>query len=402
MTRGTLAFVGLIGVAGAVASLGIGAATGMPGDDLANLGILLVVAVAASVGTAALAGWLLARASFRRRTAGVTVAGVAVSLVNLLLLSLLMFVSAHDAALMTILLAYAGAVGVATGLALARAPAAAVARLAATARRLGEGDLGARVGNVRAGPEVETLARTLDEMADRVQASVVRERESEARRRDLISAVSHDLRTPLAGLRAIAEAVQDGIVDDPSTLRRYAGEIGRTVGSLSVLVDDLMELSQLDGESVRAETRRARLADVVASALATCEPQARAKGITVEVDLTGADGGATCSPRLARVLQNLVQNAVRHTPADGSVRVEGRQRPDGLELAVTDTGEGIAARPVDRVFEPFWRGDAARTSPGSGLGLALAKRIVEAMGGGISVESAPDRGSRFAILVPEE
>jgi signal transduction histidine kinase len=402
VTRGTLAFVGLVGVAGAAASLGIGAASGMRGGELAHFGILLAVAVAASVGTAAAAGWLLARASFRRRTAGVTVAGVAVSLVNLLVLAVLMFVSAHDAALTAILLSYAGAVGVATGLALAQAPAAAVARLAATARRLGEGDLGARVGKVRAGPEVETLARTLDEMADRVQASVARERESEARRRDLITAVSHDLRTPLASLRAIAEAVQDGIADDPSTLRRYAGEIGRTVGSLSVLVDDLMELSQLDGESVRAETRRGRLADVIASALGACEPQVRAKGISLEVDLSGADGGAPCSPRLARVLQNLVQNAVRHTPADGSVRVEARQRPDGLEVAVTDTGEGIAARPLDQVFEPFWRGDAARTSPGSGLGLALAKRIVEAMGGGISVESAPDRGSRFAILLPEE
>ncbi len=401
MTRGTLAFVGLVGVAGAAASLGIGAASGMRGGELAHFGILLAVGIVASVGAAAVAGWLLARASFRRRIAGVIVAGVAVSLINLLVLAVLMFISAHDAALTAILLAYAGAVGVATGLALARAPAAVLARLAATARRLGEGDLGARAGDVRAGPEVETLARTLDEMADRVQASVERERESEARRRDLITAVSHDLRTPLAGLRAIAEAVQDGIADDPSTLRRYAGEIGRTVGSLSVLVDDLMQLSQLDGESVRAETRRGRLADVVASALAACEPQVRAKGITLVVDLSGADGGAPCSPRLARVLQNLVQNAVRHTPADGSVRVEARQRPDGLEVAVTDTGEGIAARPLDQVFEPFWRGDAARTSPGSGLGLALAKRIVEAMGGGISVESAPNRGSRFAILLPD-
>jgi signal transduction histidine kinase len=401
VTRGTLAFVGLVGVAGAAASLGIGAASGMRGGELAHFGILLAVGIVASVGAAAVAGWLLARASFRRRIAGVIVAGVAVSLINLLVLAVLMFISAHDAALTAILLAYAGAVGVATGLALARAPAAVLARLAATARRLGEGDLGARAGDVRAGPEVETLARTLDEMADRVQASVERERESEARRRDLITAVSHDLRTPLAGLRAIAEAVQDGIADDPSTLRRYAGEIGRTVGSLSVLVDDLMQLSQLDGESVRAETRRGRLADVVASALAACEPQVRAKGITLVVDLSGADGGAPCSPRLARVLQNLVQNAVRHTPADGSVRVEARQRPDGLEVAVTDTGEGIAARPLDQVFEPFWRGDAARTSPGSGLGLALAKRIVEAMGGGISVESAPNRGSRFAILLPD-
>ncbi len=100
------------------------------------------------------------------------------------------------------------------------------------------------------------------------------------------------------------------------------------------------------------------------------------------------------------MLQNLLQNAIRHTPADGSVRVEAHRRPRGLEVAVEDTGHGIAAEPLEQVFEPFWRGDAARSSPGSGLGLALAKRIVEAMGGSIRVTSAPARGSRFEVLVP--
>jgi two-component system sensor histidine kinase BaeS len=148
-----------------------------------------------------------------------------------------------------------------------------------------------------------------------------------------------------------------------------------------------------------AEPRRARLEDVIRSALEACEVQAEAKGLVVERRLDGA-GEAPCSPRLVRVLQNLLQNAIRHTAADGTVLIEARRRPDALEIAVRDTGEGIPPEALDRVFEPFWRADAARSTPGSGLGLALAKRIVEALGGSITVESAPARGSRFAVVLP--
>ncbi len=399
MTWRSLASVGTVGALGAAASLGIGAATGMPGGDLAYLAILMAVAVAATVGATALAGRVVDRASFRSRLLSVTLAGVAVSLLNLAALALLMFVSGHDAALMAILLAYAGAVGVAAALALARAPASALTRLSDTARRLGRGDLDARVGPVTAGPELEALARTLDDMAARLQASIAGERQAEERRRDLMTAVSHDLRTPLAGLRVMVEAISDGVVEDVPTLRRYADEMQRAVATLGALVDDLFELSQLDAGAIRAETRRARLAEVVESALSACEGQVREKGLAVVTDLTDVDE-ALCSPRLIRVLQNLLQNAIRHTPMDGSVRVEAHRRPDGLEVAGEDTGEGIAAESLGRVFEPFWRGDSARSSPGSGLGLALAKRIVEAMGGDIRVTSGPARGSRFEVLLP--
>jgi signal transduction histidine kinase len=108
-----------------------------------------------------------------------------------------------------------------------------------------------------------------------------------------------------------------------------------------------------------------------------------------------------CSRRLVRVLQNLLQNAIRHTPADGSVRIEVHRVPSGLEVVVEDSGDGIPPEHLDRVFEPFWRADAARSSEGSGLGLALAKRITEALGGSIAVQSGPSHGARFAVLVPE-
>jgi signal transduction histidine kinase len=385
---------------GALASLLLGAALGVKGSELRHMGLLLLIALVATVTAAAAARPVLARASIRWRFVAIAALAVLVSLVNLGVLTLLMSVSHHDATLVAILLVYSVGAGVAAALALAKAWGTAVGRLVEGARSLASGDLDGRVGRLGAGPELDTLAATLDETAAKLQRSLARERAGEAKRKDLITAVSHDLRTPLASIRAMVEAINDGVVNDPVTLRRYTEEMRRSVESLSLLVDDLFELVQIDAGAIEAESERVRLDEVVRSALATCEPQAREKGLVVETDI---DGGKNfmCSPRLVRVLQNLLQNAIRHTPADGTVRMQARHGPRGLELLVEDTGEGITPEALEQVFEPFWRGDSARSSEGSGLGLALAKRIVEALGGQIRVQSDPARGSRFAVVLPE-
>jgi two-component system sensor histidine kinase BaeS len=173
----------------------------------------------------------------------------------------------------------------------------------------------------------------------------------------------------------------------------------RSVGALSQLIDDLFELAQLDAGAIERETGRARLDDVVMAAM---EASRAGAGHRPEVHrvMDGA-GDAICSPRMVRVLQNLLTNAIRHTPPDGTITIEAESGPGSLTVAVVDTGDGIPEAALGRVFEPFWRGDPARSQSGAGLGLALSKRIVEALGGTITATSRLGEGSRFAVTIPQ-
>jgi two-component system, OmpR family, sensor histidine kinase SaeS len=394
-----LLLIAAVSVAGALGTLGVAAAIGMKPRDLLHLAAFLAPAAGVSVVAMALARPLLARAPLRQRLTAVAAVGAAVSLANIFVLSQTMFVSRHDAELVGVLLLYSICAGVGSAVVVARSTSASIDRLAATARALGDGDLSARVGPLGEGPELESLARTLDEMAESLLVATARERMVEAQRRDLITAISHDLRTPLASLRAMVEAIDDGVVEDLPSLRRYAAHMRRSVQQLAGMVDDLFELAQLESGAIESETERARLGDVIRSAVAAVEPQAQAKGLHLETVLNGADD-ASCSPRIGRVLQDLLVNAVRHTPADGTVRIEARRGSHEVEIAVEDSGEGIAPEDLGRVFEPFFRADRARSGGSAGLGLALAKRIVETLGGRIEVNSRPSYGSRFAVQLP--
>jgi signal transduction histidine kinase len=392
-----LFLAGAVAAVGAAATLGLGAALGMGGAEILHLALLLLPAALVTAVAAFAARRLLIRVSFAQGLVGIAVVAVVAAMANLWALAALMFVDRHDATVLAVLLLYAVGAGVAAAVVVARASSRSVRRLGRVAEELAEGKLDARVGTLEAGPELERLARTLDEMAQRLQAGIERERSLEARRRDLVTAASHDLRTPLAGLRAMVEAIEDGVVDDPPTMRRYFAEMRRSIETLVSLVDDLFELTRLDAEALEAETDRARLGDVVRSAVEACRGQALDKGLAVEERLDGA-AETPCSPRLERVLQNLLQNAIRHS--DGRVVLEAHRDGGGLTIAVEDDGEGIPAGARDRVFEPFWRGDPARSTPGSGLGLTLARRIVETLGGSITVEDGVPRGTRFRVVLP--
>jgi signal transduction histidine kinase len=385
--------------AGAFGTLLAAAAAGMHADDLRHIVWLIVPALLSTVAAVGAVRLLLGRLSVRQGVAAVSFVGAAVALANLAVLSAVMFVSGHDATVVAVFLVYSAGAGVGAALALAGAQTRALDRLSATAQRLATGDLEARVGPLDAGTELDALGCVVDDMADRLARAAARERELEARRRDLVTAVSHDLRTPLARLRAMTEAIDDRVVDDTETFRRYAAEMRRSVGQLVGLVDDLFELAQVEAGAIEAESRRARVVDVVRSAVAAVQPQADDKRLAVESVLDGA-AGARCSPHMVRVLQTLLSNAVRHTPADGTIRVEAGQSAAGLEMHVEDTGDGIAASDLPKIFEPFFRSDPARSGPGSGLGLTLARRMVEAMGGRLEAANLTPKGARFSVTLP--
>jgi signal transduction histidine kinase len=385
--------------AGALATLAFGAIVGMPGKELGPLALSLIPAVLLTVAAAALAARALKGASIRRRILGVVALGIVVGLVNMLILAWLMYLDGSQALHLAVLLLYSAAAGGGVAFALTQATTGAVDRLSQTARSLGDGDLDARVGPIEAEPELTALARSLDDMAARLQGSLERERQLEAHRLDMITAASHDLRTPLASLRVMIEAIEDGVVAEGPERDRYMAEMRKSVASLTGLTDDLFELIKLEAGAIEADTERARLRDVTTAGLALCEGAALEKGIGVRASLGDAEG-ALCSPRLARVIQNLVQNAIRHTDGGGSVAIRAGLDGGGIQLLVKDDGEGIPAEAIESIFEPFWRGDSARASEGSGLGLTLVKRIVEGLGGEIAVRSEPTRGTTFAVSLP--
>jgi signal transduction histidine kinase len=384
---------------GAGGALLVAAALGMKASELAHLAGLLAPAAVVTVVAAMLASSLLRRTSLRQRSLAIATVGTLVALGNLFALTQAMLVSAHAATVLAVVLTYSSAAGLAAAFASARSSASALDRVTGAAEIIGGGDLSARVGALEAGPELDRLAATIDEMAGRLEVVRDQEKRIEQTRRDLITAVSHDLRTPLANLRAMVEAIDERIVADPPTMRRYAAEMRRAVGQLSVLVDDLFELVQVDAGAIEAETERVRLGEVVTSAVATVEAEAARKGVHLATDVVGTED-VVCSPRVSRVLQNLLVNAVRHTPADGTIRLEGRRGPNALRLVVEDTGEGIADADLPFVFDPFYRADTARSGDGAGLGLALAERIVHALGGAIKVDSQPEHGARFDVMLP--
>jgi signal transduction histidine kinase len=211
-------------------------------------------------------------------------------------------------------------------------------------------------------------------------------RQIEEARRQLVAAASHDLRTPLASLRLLVESIDDGVVTG-ETRDRYLGEIRTHVAVLSDLVDDLFELSRIEAGDISWTMRQVELGDLIGDTVAAMRAPAEARGVKIAAELPPGHFVAQANAeKVQRVLFNLIQNAIRHTPADGSVTVRARNQGDGVEVEVADDGEGIAAADGEKVFDAFYRGDASRNEDGAGLGLAISRAIVEAHGGKIWLE----------------
>ena len=225
--------------------------------------------------------------------------------------------------------------------------------------------------------------------------------QADAARRDLVAAVSHDLRTPITSLRLLADAVGDDIVDG-DVRRGYLRRMSTHIDALSALIDDLFELSRLEAGDIRWSLEQVPLDELVGETVAAMRVQAEAKGVAVMAEVPDALCAARANPeKLQRVLFNLIQNAIRHTPADGSVVVRAEPMADRIEVEVADTGDGIAPEQREHVFTAFYRGgaDAARTGGGAGLGLAVSRAIVEAHGGQIWLADATV-GTRVRFSLP--
>ncbi|MFZ3573111.1 sensor histidine kinase [Streptomyces sp. BH097] len=362
----------------------------------------LLIALYAFAGAAAtgLAGAgalrLLRRRSLTASIAVVASVGVAAMLAGTLAVAWAMFLSAHDLTVVTLVVAMAAAVSLATALLLGRWVVARSRELADAARSFGDGgDFAAP--DAPATAELEELSRELAATSAKLAASRERERALETSRRELVAWISHDLRTPLAGLRAMAEALEDGVAADPD---RYLRQMRTDVERLNDMVGDLFELSRIHAGALPLAPARMSLYDLVSDALAGADPLAREHGVRLVGEQVEPVPVEVDGKEMSRVLGNLLVNAIRRTPADGTVAVAAHRSPEGVVVSVSDACGGIPEEDLPRVFDTGWRGTHARTPPaGAGLGLAIVRGIVEAHAGRATVHNIPG-GCRFEVTLP--
>lgn len=306
----------------------------------------------------------------------------------------LMFVATRDAVFALSLVAFAGIVAARAAQLFARGVLADIENLRGTLVAVGEG--------LREPVAATASEDELAELAAAANAAIVKLAAAETARADLIAAVSHDLRTPITSLKLLAGAIDDDIVDE-QTRSRYVRQMIVHIRALSGLIDDLFELIRLEAAAdLRWSLRRVPLDELVDETVDAMRVHADARRVRVRTELPPSLEPAAAEPQqLQRVLFNLIQNAIRHTPADGSVTVSARSAAGQVEVEVADTGAGIPPAERERVFEPFFRGgpDTARTRDGAGLGLAIARAIVEAHGGRIWLEDAAS-GTRVRFSLP--
>ncbi|MCJ0874283.1 sensor histidine kinase KdpD [Streptomyces sp. AP-93] len=319
-----------------------------------------------------------------------------------------MFLSRHDLGVVTLVVAMAAVVSLAVALLLGRWVVARSRELSLAARDFGDG------GSFAAPPglataELASLSRELAATSEKLAVSRERERALETSRRELVAWISHDLRTPLAGLRAMSEALEDGMAEDPA---RYHRQIRTEVDRLNSMVGDLFELSRIHAGALALSPSRMSVYDLVGDALSGVHPLARERGVRLDGAAVDRVPVEVDGKEMTRVLANLLINAIRHTPVDGTVAIAASVRADGgaVVVSVTDGCGGIPPEDLPRVFDTGWRGTPARTPPagvasvpappaGAGLGLAIVRGIVEAHAGRAAVRNVPG-GCRFEVTLP--
>ena len=352
--------------------------------------IALALAVAAATLAIGLAATFLLRMlpTVRLQLAGLALLAVVLPLAAVLLSGWVMFHMGDDVKILAVAAASA-LVAVAAALVLGTSIARRIDRLRSASGALSGGDLTARAPDT--GPrELADLGRAFNEMAASLEGLF-------DARRELVAAASHDLRTPVASITAMLEAIEDGLAEP----EEYVAPLHDQARRLAALVEDLFELARIDAGALAHELRAVSLAPLVESCIRGFEAEARARNVRLERRLEPAPE-ARCAPEeVERVLLNLLTNALRHTPSDGTVAVILAPADDQVRVTVEDTGDGLTPEATRRMFDRFWRDDAARgDGAGAGLGLAIARGLVESQGGRIWAEPRESGGARVSFTLP--
>jgi signal transduction histidine kinase len=346
-------------------------------------------------------GWMDRTPTIRWTLLGGYALSSALTFLNVWLTARLMFASQHDLLLATVLLVFAGGMAMALGYFLSSTLTDRIRILDRAARKIAAGDLGVRIP-LRGRDEMAALARTFNQMAAELQSMKQKQQELDTLRRDLIAWVSHDLQTPLASIQAVVEALADGVVEDAATAQRYLQTAQRDIRSLSALIDDLFQMAQIDAGGLQLDLNEDSLSDLISDTLESFSELAARQKIELRGSVdAGVDPVRMDVQRIGRVLNNLLSNALQHTPPGGGVQVRAYRQEQRVRVEVVDTGEGIRPEDLLNVFERFYRGEKSRSrsTGGAGLGLAIARGIVEAHGGQIGVENG-DQGTRFYFIIP--
>jgi signal transduction histidine kinase len=350
-----------------------------------------VVVAVATLAAGLTAAFLLTRLhSLRLQLVALALVAVCLPLAAVALSGIVMFSSGHDMTILFVAVASSTA-ALAGAVMVARRIAGSIERVRSASMAVAHGDLAARAPED--GPaELAELAASFNEMAANVEGLF-------DARRQLVAWASHDLRTPLANMQAMLEALEDGLADPA----RYLPALREQVRTLGGLVDDLFELARIDAGALTLELREAPLPGLVESCLRGVEAEAEARRVSLASRIADGTPAVRCAPdKVERVLLNLLVNALRHTPSDGSVAVLVEPWQTAVRVTVEDTGEGIPAGAERHVFDRFWRADPSRTRSrgGAGLGLAIARGLVEAQGGTIWAEQRPGGGARISFTLP--
>lgn len=364
--------------------------------------IAITAGACAAVGVAGMATLTFTRHwPLRRSVVLATLLPVVAVIIAVLVNVQAMFISTHDSGVVLVALAVSAVFALVSAMLIGRS------------LTLGTRELGARLASLTTGDdalvtsgshpaEIAGLAAELEQTRAQLAAARERERAVEQSRRELVAFMSHDLRTPLAGVRALAEALEDDVVEDvPAALHQLQVTVDRMTG----LVDDLFELSRLHTDPQPRTRRLVSMVEIVDDIVSELEAAARRSGVQLVADLpqpperlaVSADG-----EELTRAVTNLVANGIRHTPPGGTVRLVAERGDDErVRVAVEDGCGGIADPDLERVFDVGWRADPDRGSSdrGAGLGLAISRGLVELHNGSIAVRNIP-AGCRFTVLLP--